>query len=153
MNEWRSNFSSTALAIMNDFFSRNKDINTTDLTASLLQKCTFVYENLDKPVKSEAFRSVFILQLLATVHIHSTIGHANIPALDTEKLASCGITGALSVCAAAVSLLFSETFSIRYTQTELDFRLSAPSSVFVMVPLPQKTFLQRQHNCSSNASR
>ncbi|KAF9243070.1 hypothetical protein BU15DRAFT_59949 [Melanogaster broomeanus] len=102
VNEWHSNFGSTALAIMNDFFSCNKDISTTDLSTSLLQKCTFVYENLDKLVKSEAFRSVFILQLLATVHIHSTIGHANILALDTEKLASCGITGALSVCATAI---------------------------------------------------
>ncbi|KIJ13593.1 hypothetical protein PAXINDRAFT_13554 [Paxillus involutus ATCC 200175] len=79
--EWRSNFGSTALAIMNDFFSHNKDIGTKELAESLLQKCTF---------------------LLATVHIHSTIGHADIPNLDTERLAACGITGALATCSTAI---------------------------------------------------
>ncbi|KIK80691.1 hypothetical protein PAXRUDRAFT_157995, partial [Paxillus rubicundulus Ve08.2h10] len=100
--EWRSNFGSTALAIMNDFFTHNKDIDIMDLATSLLQKCMFVYEHLDKPVKSEAFRSAFILQLLATAHVHSTVGYADVPALDTERLAACGITAALSACAAAI---------------------------------------------------
>ncbi|KAF9237765.1 hypothetical protein BU15DRAFT_75757 [Melanogaster broomeanus] len=102
VNEWRSNFGSTALAIMNDFFSRNKDIDTKELATSLLQKCTFVYGNLDQPVKSEAFQSPFILQLLATVHIHNTVGHANVPNLDTERIAMCGITGALAASTAAI---------------------------------------------------
>ncbi|KAF9236562.1 hypothetical protein BU15DRAFT_63916 [Melanogaster broomeanus] len=46
------------------------NIDTKELAISLLQKCMFVYGNLDQPVKSEAFQSPFILQLLTTVHIH-----------------------------------------------------------------------------------
>ncbi|KAF9229977.1 hypothetical protein BU15DRAFT_69595, partial [Melanogaster broomeanus] len=71
--EWRSNFGSTALAIMNDFFARNKDVDRQALAQALRHKCAFIYQDMDTPAKEQAFRSVFVLQLLATVHIHATI--------------------------------------------------------------------------------
>ncbi|KIJ57721.1 hypothetical protein HYDPIDRAFT_34851, partial [Hydnomerulius pinastri MD-312] len=100
--EWRSNFGSTALAIMNDFFTRNKDVDRTDLAKALRHKCTFTYQDMDNPVKEEAFRSVFVLQLLATGHIHAVIGHVDVPSLNMKKLALCGVSGAVSVSCAAL---------------------------------------------------
>ncbi|KIJ63620.1 hypothetical protein HYDPIDRAFT_188405 [Hydnomerulius pinastri MD-312] len=87
---------------MNDFFTRNKDVDRTDLAKALRHKCTFTYQDMDNPVKEEAFRSVFVLQLLATGHIHAVIGHVDVPSLNTKKLALCGVSGAVSVSCAAL---------------------------------------------------
>jgi len=40
--------------------------------------------------------------VLATVHLSWIVGHADVPALDTDALADSGITGALGLCAVSV---------------------------------------------------
>ncbi|KIJ10951.1 hypothetical protein PAXINDRAFT_157477 [Paxillus involutus ATCC 200175] len=96
------NLDSTALVIMNNFFTRNKDIPTNELATALKTKCAFVYQDINNPVKEEAFWSMFVLQLLANVHLHTIIRHVNVPTLNTDKIVLSGITGALAAsCAAA----------------------------------------------------
>ncbi|KIK91766.1 hypothetical protein PAXRUDRAFT_796085 [Paxillus rubicundulus Ve08.2h10] len=103
--EWQRNFGSTALAIMNDFFAHNKDVGCQALALALHHKCTFIYQDMDTPVKEEGFRSIFVLQLLATIHIHATITHIDVPSLNTKKLALCGVSDTLSVSCAAHTIL------------------------------------------------
>ncbi|KIJ19511.1 hypothetical protein PAXINDRAFT_153418 [Paxillus involutus ATCC 200175] len=96
------NLGSTALVIMNNFFIRNKDIPTNELTTALKTKCACVYQDIDNPVKEEAFWSMFVLQLLANVHLHAIIRHVNVPTLNTDKIVLSGITSTLAAsCAAA----------------------------------------------------
>jgi hypothetical protein len=47
-----------------------------------------------------------MLQLVATSHLQATIGHANVPALNTEALTASGISGVVGIAAAAVSFSF-----------------------------------------------
>jgi hypothetical protein len=53
----------------------------------------------------KAFQSPFMLQLFATVHLHSTIGHVEVTALKTDVLAAVGVASVLAICAASVSPL------------------------------------------------
>ncbi|KAG2028985.1 hypothetical protein BDR03DRAFT_831517, partial [Suillus americanus] len=55
--EWRSNFGSTGLAIMIDFFARNKDTDPKDLSEALLDDFVFLYEDMDCSDSMKAFRS------------------------------------------------------------------------------------------------
>ncbi|KAG1736227.1 hypothetical protein EDB19DRAFT_1830039 [Suillus lakei] len=69
--EWRSNFGSTGLAIMIDFFTRNEDTNPKDLSEVLMDEFVFLFEEMDYSDSMKAFQSPFMLQLFATAHLHS----------------------------------------------------------------------------------
>jgi hypothetical protein len=103
--EWRSNFGSTGLAIMIDFFARNKDTDPKDLSEALLDDFVFLYEDMDCSDSMKAFRSLFMLQLFATAHLHSIVGHAHVTAIKSDVLGAIGVAGVLAICAASVSTL------------------------------------------------
>lgn len=104
--EWRSNFGSTGLAIMIDFFARNEDTHPKDLSEALMEEFVFLFEDLDYSDKMKAFRSPFMIQLFATAHLHSIVGHAHVTAIKTDVLAAgSGMAGVLALCATSVSIL------------------------------------------------
>lgn len=86
--------------------ARNDDANPGDLAEYLLSDFVFLYEDPDVIDKMKTFRSPFMLQLVATGHLQATIGHANVPALNTEALTASGISGVVGIAAAAVSFSF-----------------------------------------------
>ncbi|KAI6128904.1 hypothetical protein EDD16DRAFT_1516004 [Pisolithus croceorrhizus] len=53
-------------------------------------------------VTAQAFRSVFVQQLLLGSHLSATKGFVQVSALDTSSLAKHGIVGALGLCGAAL---------------------------------------------------
>ena len=73
----------------------------------LLDKLSFLYEDLDDQKLENAYWSQFVLQLLAHAHMQSCVGCPDIPRIDTDTLKAHGIKGALSLCCAAVSTTFS----------------------------------------------
>jgi len=100
--EWRSNFGSTAIAIIIDFMAHNEDANAEDLAESLLLNYAYLYEDPDNLDKTTTFQSPLVLQLIATSHLQATIGHADVPALNTSALSESGIIGVIAICATAV---------------------------------------------------
>ncbi|KAG0701709.1 hypothetical protein DFH29DRAFT_875728 [Suillus ampliporus] len=78
----------------------------------LLTQYMFLYPNPDNINKDETFHSAFAQELLTTAHLSHIIGHADVPALDTDTLAKSGITGALCY---DHSLLLNEESSQRTT--------------------------------------
>jgi hypothetical protein len=103
IGEWHSNFGSMALAIVIDFCASNQDLMPAELSNLLLAQYAFLYPNPDNIDKSETFCSAFIQELLATAHLSRIIGHADVPALDTDSLIRHGFVGALGLCAVSVS--------------------------------------------------
>ncbi|KAG1728599.1 uncharacterized protein EDB91DRAFT_1086013 [Suillus paluster] len=81
------------------FLIANKDTLATELATLLLEHYAFLYPDPDNINKDATFHSAFVQELLATAHLSRIIGHANVPALDTNTLAKSGITGALGLCA------------------------------------------------------
>ncbi|KAG2336374.1 hypothetical protein BDR05DRAFT_1005942 [Suillus weaverae] len=100
--EWCSNFGSTGLTIMIDFFARNEDTNPKDLSKALMEEFMFLFEDLDYSDSMKAFQSPFMLQLFATAHLHSIVGHAHVTAIKTDVLAGCGMAGVLAICATSL---------------------------------------------------
>ncbi|KAG2107613.1 uncharacterized protein F5147DRAFT_774057 [Suillus discolor] len=100
--EWRSNFGSTGLAIMMDFFTRNADTDPETLADALLEDFAFIYEDMENLDPMQAFRSPFMLQLFATTHLHAILGHVEVPALKTYVLSIVGMTGVIGICAASL---------------------------------------------------
>jgi len=103
VGEWHSNFGSTALVIAINFCASNQDSTPTELSNLLLAQYAFLYPNPDNIDKSKTFCSAFIQELLATAHLSWIIGHADVPALDTDSLIRHGFVGALGLCAVSVS--------------------------------------------------
>ncbi|KAG2040056.1 hypothetical protein BDR03DRAFT_980373 [Suillus americanus] len=102
--EWHSNFGSTGLAFMIDFFAQNKDTNPKDLSEVLLEEFVFLFEDLDYSDTMKAFQSPFMIQLFATAHLHSIVGHAHVTAIKTDVLAASGMAGVLALCASSSAL-------------------------------------------------
>ncbi|KAG2105071.1 uncharacterized protein F5147DRAFT_775393 [Suillus discolor] len=100
--EWRSNFGSTGLAIMMDFFTRNADTDPETLADALLEDFTFIYEDMENLDPMQAFWSPFMLQLFATAHLHTILGHVEVPTLKTYVLSVVGMTGVIGICAASL---------------------------------------------------
>ncbi|KAG2159112.1 uncharacterized protein EDB93DRAFT_1100137 [Suillus bovinus] len=91
--EWRSNFGSTGLTIMIDFFAQNKDTNPKDLSEALMEEFMFLFEDLDHSDKMKAFRSPFMIYI---------VGHTHVTAIKTDVLAASGMAGVLALCATSL---------------------------------------------------
>ncbi|KAG1797287.1 hypothetical protein EV424DRAFT_1352814 [Suillus variegatus] len=74
ISEWRSNFGSTAIAIIMDFMTRTSDCAPSDLAMSLVHNWVFIYEDPNSPSPLTAYRSPFILQLLGRAHFNAIKG-------------------------------------------------------------------------------
>lgn len=90
---------------MIDFFARNEDTHPKDLSEALMEEFVFLFEDLDYSDTMKAFRSPFMIQLFATAHLHSIVGHAHVVAIKTDVLAASGMAGVLALCATSVSVL------------------------------------------------
>ncbi|KAG2039250.1 hypothetical protein BDR03DRAFT_981012 [Suillus americanus] len=99
---WRSNFGSTAIAIIFNFLTSNNDCDPEVLAGLLLKNFAFIFEDMDKCEPDGAFRSAFMLQLLGKAHLSAVNGHAIIPTLKTKDLASKGMAGVIAFCATAL---------------------------------------------------
>ncbi|KAG1888205.1 hypothetical protein F4604DRAFT_1916127 [Suillus subluteus] len=106
VSKWRSNFGSTALAMVIDFLSSNRDTSPQTLTKLFLDEFAFLYPDPENINKAETFRSAFVQELLATAYLSQIVGHADVPALNTDALADSGITGALGLCAVSLECAF-----------------------------------------------
>lgn len=104
--EWRHGVGSAAIALFTSFFAGKADDEIEQTAQQLLDKLAFLYEDFDHTQKDKAFRSVFITRLLATTHLHNIKGHVDVPALDTDALATSGAKGIIGLCGAAVFIYF-----------------------------------------------
>jgi hypothetical protein len=89
--------------------AHNEDANAEDLAESLLLNYAYLYEDPDNIDKTTTFRSPLVLQLIATSHLQVTIGHADVPALNTSALSESGIIGVIALCATAVRDFFNSS--------------------------------------------
>ncbi|KAG1882349.1 hypothetical protein F4604DRAFT_1921498 [Suillus subluteus] len=135
LSEWRSGFGSTAIVLIYDFLMSNSDCDPEVLAGLLLKNYAFIFEDMDKRDPDGAFHSVFILQLLGKAHLNVINGHANIPALKTEDLASKGMAGVIVFCATAleraVTLISEGDIKVE------DILASATSRGKVIIKLPK----------------
>lgn len=111
---WRSNFGSTGIALIAHFLASGPngmqpDPNETqpddivrDTCNELLNGLTFLYEDLRPRNPAKAFRSPFVLYLLADTHLRPCIGCPDIPRFDTNALKEHGVKGAIALCCSAV---------------------------------------------------
>ncbi|KAG2103163.1 hypothetical protein BD769DRAFT_1676420 [Suillus cothurnatus] len=102
LSEWLSNFGSTAIALIIDFLTSNKDSNLQVLACILFKDYAFLYADMDLCDPLGVYHSAFMLQLFRKVHLAIISGHTNVPVLKTHVLASGGMIGAISLCAAAL---------------------------------------------------
>ncbi|KAG2106173.1 uncharacterized protein F5147DRAFT_653929 [Suillus discolor] len=102
ISEWRSNFGSTGIVIILDFLTRNSDCDPVELAESLVTSYTFLFENPDDPNPLTVYRSPFVLQLLGTAHLNAINGYVEVPKLDMHALAMRGMSGVISLSAAAI---------------------------------------------------
>ncbi|KAG1829836.1 hypothetical protein EV424DRAFT_392168 [Suillus variegatus] len=102
LSEWRSNFGSTAIALIFDFLTSNNDCDPEVLAGLLLKDFAFIFKDMDKCEPDGAFHSAFMLQLLGKAHLSAINGHATIPALKTKDLATKGMAGVIAFCATAL---------------------------------------------------
>ncbi|KAI5989264.1 hypothetical protein EDD15DRAFT_2171448, partial [Pisolithus albus] len=137
LSVWRSNFGSTALAIMAHFLASATD-NTQpsgvrETCNELLDGLAFLYQDLDPSKPENAYRSQFVLQLLAHTQLRPCIGCPDVPKLNTSALKEHGVQGALSLSCAAVS----NTFDLveRRINSQYSLNLSARGKATARTPL------------------
>ncbi|KAH7916932.1 hypothetical protein BV22DRAFT_1135872, partial [Leucogyrophana mollusca] len=100
--EWRSNVGSTALALVIDFVHRVEGQSYQDTARQLSDGYVFLYEDTDNPDRSRPYRSPFYLQLLASTHLSAIVDHVDIPALNTDSLATYCMHGIFVACTIAL---------------------------------------------------
>ncbi|KAG2090358.1 uncharacterized protein F5147DRAFT_780314 [Suillus discolor] len=113
---WRSNFGSTAIALVTNFLATSKDNDIDndededdyeqELAASLLENWAFLYEDPDNCDPNKIYRSVFILEMIESAHINATAGSLDVPALNTDALRLNGMQGVIAASAAALERAF-----------------------------------------------
>lgn len=69
----------------------------------LLKDNTYLYENLNSNDASKAFRSAFMISLLAETHVLAIKGYLDIPCLKSSELHHDGVAGIMGLCGAVVS--------------------------------------------------
>ncbi|KAG1733919.1 uncharacterized protein EDB91DRAFT_1251223 [Suillus paluster] len=112
VSEWRSNFGSTALAMVIDFLNSNRDTSPQTLAKLFLNEFAFLYPDPENIDKAETFRSAFVQELLTTAHLARIVGHADVPTLDTDALADSGITGSPWILEHAFTLVADNTIVV-----------------------------------------
>ncbi|KAG2130327.1 uncharacterized protein EDB93DRAFT_1255948 [Suillus bovinus] len=99
LSEWRSNISSTVLAIIVDFCSCIKDAPNALVTKQLLKDFSFISEDPDNISRETAYLSAFVLQMITSTHLSAIVDHASVPALNTDELTlGKGMDGVIVLC-------------------------------------------------------
>jgi hypothetical protein len=122
---WQNNFGSTAIALISNYLSSmNENIDNdeqadddsidvdTDSDAqekimvhmahTLLKDYTFLFADSNTCQTPEIHCSIFMLQMIATVHLNTFIGFVDMPELNTSALPSMQMEGVIATCAVAV---------------------------------------------------
>ncbi|KAG2080560.1 hypothetical protein BD769DRAFT_1399677 [Suillus cothurnatus] len=119
---WRSNFGSTAIALIANFLASlrerededeeededenenadSKEKFMTQMAASLLEGYAFLFADPNTCKASEIYCSVFILQMIATTHLNAIAGFIDVPELDTRALSSTKMESVIGACAVAL---------------------------------------------------
>ncbi|KAG2032961.1 hypothetical protein BDR03DRAFT_1014716 [Suillus americanus] len=119
---WRSNFSSTAIALIANFLASLRECEDEDeeededenenadskekfmmqMAASLLEGYAFLFADPDTCKASEIYRSVFILQMITMTHLNAIAGFIDVPELDTRTLSSTKMESVIGACAVAL---------------------------------------------------
>ena len=73
-------------------------------TQHFLKNHAYLYENLQSDDCSKAFRSIFMMTLLAEAYVSSVKGFLDIPSLNTLAIHESGISGIFGLGGAVVSL-------------------------------------------------
>jgi hypothetical protein len=126
---WRNNFGSTAIALVSNFLSSvNENIDDDEqadndsidvdtdsdaqekimvhMARTLLKDYAFLFADPDTCQTSEIYRSIFMLQMIATVHLNTFIGFVDVPELNTSALPSMQMEGVIAACAVALERAF-----------------------------------------------
>lgn len=104
INEWRSSFGSSALAMMLHFFSTldsNDDIHAA--AEFLSTDSRFLWEDPDSSDPTKPFRSPFLLMLIAITHLGHITACVDVPGWDTQAMAS-GRSGEGVIALASVAV-------------------------------------------------
>lgn len=110
---WRSNFRSTAIALVTNFLAASKadeddedEDDTSDfeqvLATNLLEDYAFLYEDPETRDPDQIYRSIFMLEMIEAAHINAIAGFLDVPALNTHGLHLNGMQAVIAACAAAV---------------------------------------------------
>ena len=111
LSVWRSNFGSTAIALVAHFLASDSDDAKSlaaiqEICLELLDGFAFLYQDLDPTKTENAYRSDFFLQLFAHAHLRPCIGCPDIPRINTDDLKEHAVKGAMSLCCSAVGHMF-----------------------------------------------
>ncbi|KAG1793707.1 uncharacterized protein HD556DRAFT_1476976 [Suillus plorans] len=115
---WRSNFGSTAIALVTNFLAASKadeddedEDDTSDfeqvLATNLLEDYAFLYEDPETRDPDQIYRSIFMLEMIEAAHINAIAGFLDVPALNTHGLHLNGMQAVIAACAAALERAFS----------------------------------------------
>ncbi|KAI6142999.1 hypothetical protein BKA82DRAFT_4017760 [Pisolithus tinctorius] len=116
---WWNGFSSTALAIMINFFSHfDNDADIPLAAHDLCKDYKFLHKNPDEPTEEGLFCSHFMLELIASAHFGFISGHVEIPLLNTHALAAgrdmeCIIGLAAAALEHAISFIKDSTIDVK----------------------------------------
>jgi hypothetical protein len=109
---WRSNFGSTAIALVANFLATSKDNEDEDededanfeqtLAAELLQEWAFLYEDPEVRDPGQIYRSEFMLEMIEATHLNAIAGFLDVPAINTDDLQLQGMQAVIAACAASV---------------------------------------------------
>ncbi|KAG2740223.1 hypothetical protein P692DRAFT_20754143 [Suillus brevipes Sb2] len=113
---WRSNFGSTAIALVANFLATSKDNEDEDededanfeqtLAAELLQEWAFLYEDPEVRDPGQIYRSEFMLEMIEATHLNAIAGFLDVPAINTDDLQLQGMQAVIAACAASLERAF-----------------------------------------------
>ncbi|KAI6114543.1 hypothetical protein F5141DRAFT_979760, partial [Pisolithus sp. B1] len=136
LSVWRSNFGSTALAIMAHFLASGTDDtqppNVRETCNELLAGLAFLFHDLDTSKSENAYRLQFLLQHLAHMHLRPCIGCPDVPRLDPDALKEHGVKGAISLSCAVLECAI---HLFQRGDLHVDDQLSSHGKATVRTPL------------------
>ena len=83
------------------FFADDPSAIIKETCNVLLMNRAFAYEGMKSEERENAFRSTFVLQLLANAHLRVCFGSVNVPALQLS-VETNRVRGAIALCVAVV---------------------------------------------------
>ncbi|KAG1748368.1 uncharacterized protein EDB91DRAFT_1016968, partial [Suillus paluster] len=108
---WRSNFGSTAMALIANFLATSKDDENKDedddidfeqtLAANLLDEWAFLYNNPDVRDPDQIYLSEFMLEMIKSAHMNAIAGFLDVPALNMDDLQLKDMQVVIPACAAS----------------------------------------------------
>ncbi|KAN0101065.1 hypothetical protein V8E55_001049 [Tylopilus felleus] len=102
--DWRHSVGSAVLILCASFFIGTEQPKMIEETQHFLKNHAYLYENLQSDDCSKAFRSIFMMTLLAEAYVPSVKGFLDIPSLNTLAIHESGISGIFGLCGAAIEV-------------------------------------------------